>query len=236
MEEQQLKFSRNDDLTLVVLDEEAKQELMKEVKDLHFSSGELYNNLKNDTLEKGFNETLMTLLESYTVKIHKCLGYESVLQKEHDDRYVEIRSLNSQNRELRKQLGDKCSPEDVREKLKTFKEEICDWWKKEGLGYISEIAFHPYACIIKVSGSMTIHYEKTQPEYLKEKGYELIQPERGAFCIKHSENNINLLTSEVKKRFPSARLSKIELSNYHGLHIRDAEYIIKNFDDIETEK
>lgn len=232
MKERQLTISNNDDPALVVLTDEVRSNVLKTAKDLYFSVGELHERVKSNSLEKGFSQTLLTLLESYTVKLHESLDYNSTLKKEHDKRYVEIRELNMQNHELRKQLGDKVSAEDVREKLKNFKDIIYEWWVKEGFGHVSDTSFGGYGCRIKLSCNLSYGSEKEQVVYLKNKGYEINEPERNNFDLIHSEKNVALLISEVTNRFPSARLWKIDLSNWHGLHIRDAEFDIRDFGDI----
>jgi hypothetical protein len=233
MKEPELKFHTNDDSTLIVLADDIKKEVLSEAQNLCCSADEFFNRLKAGKLEKGFCQTLLSLFESYTVRLHEHLDYSSVLKKEHDQRYIEIRQLNMQNHELRKQLGDKVSAEDVREKLKNLKDIIYEWWKSEGMGHVSETTFYPYVCHVKLSGSMPIHYSKEQPDYLRSKGYEIAEPERGHYELVHSDKNVALLVSEMKKRFPSSTLSKIELSNWKILHIRDAEFLIRDFGDIE---
>lgn len=65
-------------------------------------------------------ETHLFLTEGYVLNFLDELGYEGVLKKKKDEMYSDIRSLNNENRELRRQLGEKVSNEDVREKLKNI--------------------------------------------------------------------------------------------------------------------
>jgi hypothetical protein len=234
MEEQPINFNINDDPELLVIsDEKIKKEILDLAKNLSFSGSELFNRLKESKLEKGLCQTLLSLLESYVVSLHKNLNYDSTLKEEHNKRYIEIRRLNSENHELRQQLGNKVSAEDVREKLKNMKDTIYDWWKEEGFGYVSETTFHPYQCSIKLSCSLSFHHKDNQIDYLKSKGYEILELERGCFELKQTDKNIELLICEVKKRFPSSRLFKLESHNWHDVvSVRDAEFGIRNFEDI----
>ena len=135
MKERELSINRSDDPTLVSLDKKEKKELLKEVKDGYHAYSELYNRLENDNLDIGMKNILCSLAETHTVKMIDMLGHKSELAKEYNQRFEDIRATNIQNRELRKQLGEKASPEDVRECLKNIDDNIRKWWKKNGLGY-----------------------------------------------------------------------------------------------------
>jgi hypothetical protein len=233
MKERPLNFHNDDNPTPIVLSEKDKKEVIKTAQTLSMAAGEIATSLTENRLETGLCNTILSLLESHTVNLHKVFGYSSVLQKEHDRRIIDIRTLNHENHELRKQLGDKVSAEDVREKLKNLKEVISNWWNKEGFGYVQEVTFHPYVCVVKLSGRMSLHYEKEQPDYLKGKGYEIAEPERNNLELTSSEKNIALLTNEITKRFPSADIHKVMINNWRGCsHIDYVEFNIKDFSDI----
>lgn len=232
MKELDLNFPIEDNPEILILDNDKKKEIMHEAQDLCMSANELYTRLNDNQLEKGFCTTLLSLFESYTVKLHGLLDYQSVLKKEHDERFKNIREIRIQNRELRKQLDDKVSAEDVREKLKNYNEIIHKWWKKEGFGYVPETSFHPSICQVKISCSMSIHFEKTQPDFLRSKGYEIVESERNSFDLIQSDKNMKLLGSEIIKRFPSAKIFKIEVVNWKIMHIRDVTFNIHDFSDI----
>ena len=233
MKERPLTFHSNENPVPVSLSEKVKKEAMKTAMDLSMAAGEIVRGLKENKLETGFNNTILSLLESYTTQLHKTFNFSSVLQKEHENRFVEIRAVNTENRELRKQLGEKVSPEDVREKLKNFKEVISKWWDKEGLGYVQEVTFHPYCCVVKLSGTMSMHFDEIQPDYLRSKGYEILESERNNFELASNDKNIKILTEEIMKRFPSAEIHKIMINNWRGnSHIDYIEFNIKDFSDI----
>jgi hypothetical protein len=61
---------------------------------------------------------------------------------------------------------------------------------------------------------MSMHFEKTQSDFLRSKGYEIVESERNSFDLIQSDNNVKLLGSEIIKRFPSAKMFKIEISNW----------------------
>jgi len=237
MKEHPLTFHNDQNPAIVTLSEKAKKEAVKTALDLSLASGEIVRGLKENKFETGFCNTILSLLESYTVGLHKIFNYSSVLQKEHENRTIEIRTLNGENRDLRKQLGEKVSAEDVREKLKNFRDTISHWWNKEGFGYVQDITFHPYVCMVKLSGRMTLHFQeaqdKNQPEYLRGKGYEIAEPERGVLELVSNDKNIKILTDEIVKRFPSAEIHHVMINNWRGnSHIDYMEFYIKDFSDI----
>lgn len=234
MKEIPFNFNVKEDPELVVFtDDTSKNSILKDCKDLCFSANEMYSRLKDGNLEKGFCTSLLSLFESYITNLHRHFNYDSILKEEHDKRYIEIRKIHSENRELRQQLGDKVSAEDVREKLKNMKETIYEWWKKEGFGHVSETTFHSYCCSIKLNCVMSIHSSKEHAEYLRCKGYEILELERGCFELKQTDRNTEILINEINKRFPSSRLSKIESNNFHNyITIRDVEVYVRDFGDI----
>lgn len=252
MKEHELNFSRNEDKTLVKLDDDQKSVALKGIKDLHFSLSELMGRIKSDSLEEGFKNTLLSLSESYLTDILKPLGYDSHLAEEKNKRHVEIRSLNEANRELRKQLGEKVSAEDVREKLKNLSGIIRKWWKKDGLGHTSDISYGEYVgatvklcCMSFGDFGMLSHSENpVSNKELKKKWIESLTTEKGLLTqgkndghdveIVDNDQNRNILISQIKKRFPSSFITKV--TNHYGREsqpqIRDIYFMIGELTDI----
>ena len=110
MEERKLNFTRNEDPTLVE-DKDGKiaKKIEKIYKDICFNLGFCYEQLKEGNLTEGMKETHLSLTEGYVLNFLDELGYEGVLKKKKDEMYSDIRSLNNENRELRRQLGEKVS-------------------------------------------------------------------------------------------------------------------------------
>lgn len=133
MEERKLSFKRNDDPTIVE-DKDGKlaKELAKIYNDIQFNLGFCYEQLTKGELTEGMKETHLSLTESYVLSFLKKMGYEGVLEREQNERLSEIRSLNDENRELRRQLGEKVTNEDFREKIKNICSKFKRWWNIEG--------------------------------------------------------------------------------------------------------
>lgn len=232
MQERQLPFNTDQNPSPVILDDKVKSEVFKTASDLHFAVSTFADMIKNNTLKEGFKNTLLSLFESYVVDIHKQLNYESHLKAENERRVVEIRSLNHENHELRKQLGEKVSNDDVREKLKLMHEAICDWWDKKGFGHISDISFRQYSCKVTLSCLLACHHPDKQDEYLVGKGYQLCTDD-GIYPYA-TDHNRALIAKEICARFPSAALTETKITYYRKKEgiIRDCEFLIKDFNDI----
>ncbi len=233
MQERELNITINEDPSIVEIDNKKKlHEILKILKEVSRITGAFREMLESETLEKGLSETMLYLLESYIVDLHKQFNYDSIIKKENEKRYTEIKRVNTENRELRKHLGEKINPEDFREGLKNFENIIRDWWRKEGLGHISEVTFCPYSCKVEFNGSLFCGLGDIDVENLIKKGYDLIKEGYHDYNLNFTDKNIRFIINEVKKRFPSAELEEVKISNYKGLFIKDIIFHIINYYDI----
>lgn len=249
MKERTLEFNQNEDKTIVVLSPDNHVIVEKKYKDFNFSLKELINRYNNGDLEEGFKETLLTVSEGNFSDLLKAFGYEGLLKKEAEKRYSTIRSLNEENRELRKQLGEKVSNEDAREKMKLLSETVRKWWRTEGFGHTSDINFTEYGmCKVNLSCMMSGNFrilddetpisskgkKKDWIQDLKDQGYKII-PEGGHdWKVVDNDKNRELIIRNISKRFPSSFIDTFE--NWHGRRetpvIRGVTFYIDNLDDI----
>lgn len=229
MKERPLNFNRDSDPEKIIFSNKEKNSINRKINEIYMAVNEIAVGVKDETLEKGFCNTVLTAMESYVIDLLKEFKYYSKLQKDREERCSEIKALNLENRELRHQLGEKVSPEDVREKLKNFYAIINKWWDEDGFGYIHEITFHPYVCSVKLSTRLSIHFVDGQITKLKEKGYFIIETEKDIYDLGFTDNNIKILSAEIVKRFPSAEIRKIVADN---LTVDTVEFFIKDFSNI----
>lgn len=246
MEERQLNFNRNEDPTLEVLSEKQAKDLKKSSDDLRFAMVHLLTEVKDGRLDEGMKETMCSLLESHVGSLTKSLGYEGVLHREKEERFKEIRELNSQNRELRKQLGGKASAEDVRESLKNLLESFNSWWNINGFGHSSDESFGPYGFKATLSGMITEAYrdrinvdstEEGKIASLTAYGFQIRGEanNRHGKKILYNDHNMQLLEVMLKSKYPSACIHYSKA--WHGTRnedseIREIEIFIRNFDDL----
>lgn len=230
MKERIIDMSTNEDKTLIKFDEAKKKEVSKSIKDGYFVFQTLLDLLSKDKLEVGFSETLLSLIESHVVDIHKGFGFGSVLAKEKEERHKQSRELNGENRELRHQLGEKVSAEDVRECLKNIHDDIYAWWKKVGFGYVSDLEFGPYIIKMNLCCIELMHLDK---KGIEEAGYEILDV-GGDAHMAHTHENIEILKSQLKERYSSYELSnmKVNFCRTAGSYIRNIDVIIRNYDDV----
>ena len=239
MKERKLKFRSSSDNTTLVVDTDGK--LLKLVGDVYnkikLNIGFCYEQLEKGTLTEGMKETHLQLTESYTLDFLNAFGYEGVLKKQHDERFTEIRDLNFQNRELRKQLGEKISNEDAREKIKNMSESIKVWWNIYGFGHISEISFTDYGYVkLKLSGMITAAYRSTEDKtkedkisYLHEIGFEITDD----LEVIGDDKNMVALNNLITNKYPSADIISTTFYMGRGKNkINDIEVYIYNLDDI----
>lgn len=133
MEERRPSFKRNDDPTLVEdKDGRLAKEPAKTYKDIQFNLGFCHEQSAKGGLAEGMKGTHLSLTESYVLSFLKKMGYEGILEREQNERLSEIRSPNDENRELRKQSGEKVTNEDFREKIKNVCSNFKRWWNIEG--------------------------------------------------------------------------------------------------------
>lgn len=243
MKEQGLTFRTNiDNDTLVVFDEKTLKAYTKANNDLYFVSAELAKNIKENRLTEGYKEVMLGLIESHCTDLTKSLGHEGVLAREKEERFADIRRLNGENRELRKQLGEKASPEDIRESLKNYADIFKRWWNIKGFGHCSDEQFSGHSFTVKLSGMLTDAYydkdlvgdEKEKAKYLRSLGFEVRnENSKSDRKILHTDKNVQLLIKLLKERFPSVYI--LDIKSWFGSNdepeFRDIRICITNYDD-----
>lgn len=250
MQERPLNFKRNEDTTLVVLNEKQAKDFQKASDDLRFAMATLHDYLKEGKLEEGLKHTICSLIENHVHTVTKTLGYSGVLESEKEERHAEIRQLNTDNRELRKQLGEKNTPEDVRESLKNLADNFKRWWNIEGFGHISDESFGGYGFKAKLSGMITDAYYAKDSEYIDEeqkvaklKAYGFYVFGEGIhsrdYKVSATDANLKLIEQLLKSKYPSVQIFETKIYNRRNTEapeIRDIEIFISNFDELFENK
>lgn len=246
MEERKINFKKNDDKT-PVLDPDGTlyEKLTEKQKKINERIYSLLYMLKEGSLSEGTKEALLELFHKNAIDILNELGYEDSLNKKYNEYIQEIRSLNQENRELRKQLGMKVSNEDVRERLKLITESFGEWWHNEGTGNIDDIIFDRYKMTATLRGyiypSGREREIKNQVEMLKQKGFDVSSVTNFGHHLTASEKNFNMLKELFKSAFPHSDIDEINTATYLGGESRE-EYvyvitkIIVNFNNLDDIK
>lgn len=246
MEERKINFKKNDDNT-PVLDPDGTLHGMLCVKmeTLVKNFSLLLYLLQKGELNEGTKESSAELFEQNSIEILNSLGYEGNINKKYNEYIQEIRSLNQENRELRKQLGMKVSNEDARERLKLITKSFKEWWNNEGTGNIDEIIFDSYRATVTLRGFIypsRLKIEiKNQVEMLKKKGFDVSSITNFGHHLTASDKNFNKLSELFKSAFPHSDIDKINTSTYLGGEsnveyvyvIKDIIVYLNNLDDIK---
>lgn len=246
MEERKINFKKNDDKT-PVLDPDGTLHGMLCVKmeTLVKNFSLLLYLLQKGELNEGTKESSAELFEQNSIEILNSLGYEGDINKKYNEYIQEIRSLNHENRELRKQLGMKVSNEDARERLKLITERFDEWWHNEGTGNIDDIIFDRYKMTATLRGSIFPSSRekeiKNQVEMLKKKGFDVSSVTNYGHHLTASEKNFNMLKELFKSAFPHSDIDEINTATYLGGESKE-EYVyvitkiivyFNNLDDIK---
>ena len=228
MEERKINFNKNDDKTPVP-DPDGKlyEKLTEKQKKINERISLLLSLLK-EGLTEGTKEALMELFHRDAIDILNELGYEDSLNKKYKEYTQEIRSLNHENRELRKQLGMKVSNEDARERLKLITEAFGEWWHNEGTGNINDIIFDRFKMTATLRGyiypSSREREIKNQVEMLKQKGFDVSSVSNFGHHLTASEKNFNMLKELFKSTFPHSDIDIIITAIYPGGESKE-EYV-----------
>lgn len=246
MEERKINFKKNDDKT-PVLDPDGTLHGMLCVKmeTLVKNFSLLLYLLQKGELNEGTKESSAELFEQNSIEILNSLGYEGDINKKYNEYIQKIRSLNHENRELRKQIGMKVSNEDARERLKLITESFGEWWHNEGTENIDDIIFFPYKMTATLRGyiypSGREREIKNQVEMLKQKGFDVSSVTNFGHHLTASEKNFNMLKELFKSAFPHSDIDEINTATYLGGESRE-EYvyvitkIIVNFNNLDDIK
>jgi len=234
------KLIQNESTETFVLSDKGEQAYDKAKSDILHLMSTIEDFLKNSSLQEGFKDTCCSLMESYVRDYTKSLKYSGELEAEREQRSAEIRSLNIENRELRKQLGEKVSYEDVREKFKNISGIFHKWWNTNGCGYRKDERLGEYGYYCTLSGHISRSYfgEEESPEEvskrLEEYGFE-INNDQGSYQLSSNGSNRWLLDSLLKSRFPSCKILSYEVNNYSGHWvINDIDIQISDLNDFEA--
>lgn len=228
MEERKINFNKNDDKTPVP-DPDGKlyEKLTEKQKKINESISLLLSLLK-EGLTEGTKEALMELFHRDAIDILNELGYEDSLNKKYNEFIQQFRSLNHENRELRKQLGMKVSNEDARERLKLITEAFSEWWHNEGTGNIDDIIFDRFKMTATLRGyiypSSREREIKNQVEMLKQKGFDVSSVSNFGHHLTASEKNFNMLKELFKSTFPHSDIDIIITATYPGGESKE-EYV-----------
>lgn len=233
MKERPIFESKEPNKELVTLSDEDKKVVTKALKDLMQSASFLYEMVSKDTLTEEMRETMTSLIATYSRDGLRPLGFQDQATKDHDDLVRRLRNANMDNEELRQQLGQKVSLEDLREKMKTIARAFDEWGDYHGFGYIGDIHFDSYGCL---HGNMNLstHISGDRADDLRKMGFELTD-DRDGEAMFATDDNFKLLQKMIRDNFgPDASMSygKINMHSFgdERPHMIDVEVRLRDLD------
>ena len=237
MKERKLNFNANDDPTIVSdPDGTLLKAASKAYQEIQSTIGMCHNLLKDGQLTEGMKQNLLPLAEHHVQEFLTALGYEGILSQKNEERYAQIRSLNDENRELRRQLGEKISNEDARERLKILQGNFDNWWSEYGFGGNCEIDFRWHHANIKFSGMVFemrkdgefSKGKKSKTEYLNDLGFEIFDS-----TVIANDKSLSLLQNLICSKYPSAEICEIKKYLYHNVSLyKEITVWIRDYNDL----
>ena len=244
MKEREFNFNTNEDEAIVTLTPSQKNGALKSLDDMLFLGSTMRDTIKGGKLGEGFKETCLKVMEMYTTDLLKQFDYDSILEKEKVERHSQIRSLNTENRALRQQLGEKASAEDVREALKIISEKLNTFWDMEGFRYIREMSFGQYGVKVEFStGSLSGFWHGDDEGLakhickLKGFGFDLIQGRSKrsdeANALSFTPENIEVFNKLLSNHFGDYIICEIKSRSHNGkISIEGIEVVFRDFDEL----
>ena len=237
MEERPLNLEINEDPTLVKFSEEEEKTFLKNCNDAAMAISYAKTLVKEKRLTEGMKDTMCCVIDHNVQDLCSALGYESKFKKDQAKTLKEIREVNIENRELRRQLGEKVSFEDLRERMKTVAECFKWWLDKYGFGYAFDVVFTDYGTL---KCKMCTYIEpdeegKVKIEKLKEYGFTFLTKSNDYPTLEISRNNIDLLHKYFLEYIPTFTIQTGEITCYGqvplimsvNLHIKTLDFIEK---------
>lgn len=184
--------------------------------------------------------TCLGLNESYHADLSKRVGYDSILAKEKEERYKEIREKNEEIRKLTEQRGKEVTPEAIQGALRRYEDIFRAWYDNEGFRYASISNLSAHGIIAELTSEMRFsNSERYDNEIYKKIWTENIGTENkidDGWDIYKSQSRAELLDTENNKKrinelllrcFPNARIFKFTgtENDYNGFSLRTEIHI-----------
>lgn len=200
---------------------------LRKIKQIQDTVGTIGGLLRSErALSTELAENCLKVAEFELSHLSSTLGVETDGYREREQRYAGIREANARAHKFEALLGDAQSPQATQAALNNLEDRLGAWWRKEGFGLVSDVAFGAHACKINFSCSLFGDFrlvdsqtpvsdkERKQLWYesLREQGFVLVEEERNRCQIQDCDASRQALTRLLKARLPSFRIEA--LTNY----------------------
>lgn len=240
-----IKMPTSNDSALVPLDPVETELVLARHKSLQSALGVLMGEYQKGALTKGYLSTLLAVSEAYCSELLDAFGYQGQLAEEIEERYTKIRALKIENQDLRAQLGNKVTSEDLRERIKAICTQLYDWWSEIGFNYLDDASVDWAFISVKLGLSfqkplfllpenkVRCHHAFNQ---LTKRGFTFNDTAFSRCQLIANQGNQALLRALIIDRFPSAILGKIQTAydvETDCFVLTEIEFKIHEFSDLD---
>lgn len=205
----------------IKLSPDATSVALRKIRQIQETMGTIGGLLRQEgTVDAELTENCLKVAEFELSNLCSTLGVETDGYREKEQRYADIRAANARARKFEAMLGDAQSPQATQAALNNLEDRLGAWWRKEGFGLVSDVAFGAHACKINFSCSLfgDFHIVDSQTpvsdkdrkqrwyESLREQGFVLVEEERGRCQVLDCDASRLALTRLLKSRLPSFRI------------------------------
>ena len=226
---------------------------LRELRDLQLAAHHLAELLESETLTAEHAKTVLYLSEHRIADVGKRLGVETQSQRDIEERHADLRAANMRVRALERQLGDAAGPEAARMALAALSERLTHWWRKAGLGHVSELRFTRYGhCEVKLScmlfGDFRLTHSETPvsdkgrrkswEDELREAGFVLVDTGDRDLAVKDCDSSREALWAMIQSALPSAELvdthSHTTGHKVRVMALRDVTIFVRSLADLQA--
>lgn len=215
------------------LTDDKKHILSESLKKVSLYASIIQEKLMDDKWNEIDMEKLSRLLESYTVESLNALDFDSILVKQSDARYEEIRQANKRIQRLEKELADKHPLSGLSNLFKKSQDTLSKWWKEEGFSLVEDMkmlrngslevsfGFHLIGRVPFLSENPKSEHESLQKHIrsLRDSGFVFFDSSPyGMFKsnLIDTDENKELLNRLVQSRFPSFEMGDVQTKSLDG--------------------
>lgn len=245
-------MSNAEDSKLINLNEDEKVYCLNKIKEMYSQLSFMHQMIEENELSEEMRDTLSSLIEHGMSDISEKTGYDSLSKKVLDEKFSNIRVLNTEIRELRNRIGSD-NIQNIKEKMRYLSDLVYKWWKIEGFRHVSNSKFLSYGnfncelCIMFHSGSSRYsdkpvtdkEKHKTWLEEIEERGFEVVDLKGNGKQLIDNDHNRELLKNMIINRIPSAEIVQFKNWNFRSetedvMAIKHIEIVIRNLEDIKN--
>ena len=233
MKERPLNFDYADETPVTVTDEQ-KVKLNKYADELKQHVGMLLYLIKKGHLQVGTRDSLMSIIDHNTQNLCALFDYSTYLKQQQEKTTAEIRAVSLENFELRRQLGQKVSTEDVREKMKLVIDGFRYWSEHQGFGWMSDVNVDHWGVLsgrMRTSIGRTGRYDKETRKRMADFGFEFEDINEDCAEPIANDHNLQKIRELVKTLSPDAIADRVTVSRRGDVpHIEDVTIILREWD------